>query len=309
MEIRLPCNSAAANIRFLFLMRIIQKARRRFVEKMQALMADDWPKPQYPPLLEDPVFLFILTPPHSGSTALAQVLNSGFTSTLLEERAEGQWLVPGLCQKDRWNPNKYVDWESVRAVWFSRLSFIERLVGSRNVVIEKSPPNMIRAETLLRAFPRHKVVVFNRNPYACCASILYRKHKPVEISRDKRLETLKTVAVLWALRSDLLKTHVETFSPVSFTYEAFCKDPDNKVQEVIAQVPELRGIDTKRKIRVKDYKPQGIFNQNERQIGNLSHEERKSIGEVLRPYEAVLRFFGYTSDWQKNIEQGGAGTA
>ncbi len=48
-----------------------------------------------------PHFLFIITPPYSGSTAISGVLNSSHRTMILQKSGEGQWLVPGLCEKDR----------------------------------------------------------------------------------------------------------------------------------------------------------------------------------------------------------------
>lgn len=227
----------------------------------------------------------------------------------LQERAEGQWLVPSLRQANRWNPEKNVDWETVRRIWLSRVQFVEELVGKREIIIEKSPPNLVLTQQLLQAFPNHKVVVFNRNPYALCASVLYRVHPASLNSEQKRLVILERNAKAWIFRSRLLKEHIERYSPVTFTYEDFCRDPDGRVKEVVARVPELRGVDTTREIKVKDYRPQKIANQNPRQIENLLPAEKKAIAEILSSEEELLRFFGYTSEWEKPIEHGGAGTS
>ena len=72
---------------------------------------DKWPVPEHG-IKEEPFFLFIITPPRSGSTALAQILNSAQETTFLNKRGEGQWLIPGLCEADRWNPDTFVNTHS-----------------------------------------------------------------------------------------------------------------------------------------------------------------------------------------------------
>ena len=287
--------------------RTMIKKTKQLVRGIQATVkTDNWPTPDYLPLVSEPTFLFIITPPFSGSTALAQVLNSAHHSTLIQKRGEGQWLVPGMCQADRWNPDKYIDWKSVKAVWSSRIRFIEEHVGKVSVVIEKSPPNLVRVDRLLETFPKHKIVAFNRNPYASCASMLYRVHDGKNKSRDERLAIVREIAAAWTFRSAWLKKQIDTYSPIHFTYENFCNDPEAAVKRITDHFSELIGIDIKRAIKVKDYRLQGISNQNERQIGNLSQCERSVIGAALRPHEELLRFFGYTSVWEKDLEQGGA---
>ena len=117
---------------------IIKKAKRLIRVIQSTIKVDNWPTPTHLPLVSEPTFLFIITPPYSGSTALTQVLNSAHHSTLLQKRGEGQWLVPGMCQADRWNPDKYIDWKSVKAVWSSKIRFIEEHVGKINVVSRKA---------------------------------------------------------------------------------------------------------------------------------------------------------------------------
>ncbi|MGZ8435217.1 MAG: sulfotransferase family protein [Candidatus Binatia bacterium] len=286
---------------------IIKKTKQLVRVIQSTIKVDNWPTPTDSPLVSDPTFIFIITPPYSGSTALAQVLNSAHRSTLIQKRGEGQWLVPGMCQADRWNPDKYIDWKSVKAVWSSRIRFIEEHVGKVNVVIEKSPPNLVRTDRLLETFPKHKIVAFNRNPYASCASVLYRVHDGRDKSKDERTEIIRRLAATWVFRSGWLKKQIETYSPIHFTYENFCNDPEAAVKRITDDFPELIGIDTTRAIKVKDYRLQGISNQNERQIGNLSESERSVIGAALRSHEELLQFFGYTSEWEKDVEQGGAG--
>jgi hypothetical protein len=278
---------------------------------MSAARADSdeaiWPIPKYSPLEHEPCFLFILAPPYSGCTALAQVLNSAPNSMFLQERGEGQRLVPGMCQNDRWEPSKRIEWSSVQATWFARISFIEKLVGPIDVVIEKSPPNLVRADQLVNSFPINRIVAFNRNPYANCASILYRRYDPENKVESDRIGILKKLASIWVFRSTWLSRWIEAFEPVFFTYEQFCSDPKAQIQKIVNVLPSLAGVDVHKPFKVKDYPIQGIHDQNERQIAKLSERERSAIGQELTPHENLLTFFNYTSNWKMDAAQGGAG--
>ena len=268
--------------------------------------SNDWPKPEGEPLLSDPLFLFIFTPPHSGSTALAQVLNSAPGTTFLEERAEGQWLVPGMCESPRWNPARFIDWNSVRAVWMAQLRHVESLVGRREVVIEKSPPNLVRVDALLETFPHHEVVVFNRNPFAFCASVLYRNYDVRKLPAAGRAAILRREIQSWISCSAILRKHAEALRSIRFSYEEFCANPDRWIDLLAERIPILGAARTDQAVAVKDYQPQPIVDQNRRQIGKLLPEERELIGKELGLHEDLARFFGYTSDWNKPIELGGA---
>ena len=71
---------------------------------------------------------------------------------ILQPRGEGQWLVSGLCEKDRWNPEKEVNYLSVKATWLNVYQQVSRLTKNVDVVIEKSLPNMMRIEQLSRLY-------------------------------------------------------------------------------------------------------------------------------------------------------------
>ncbi|MGE9270711.1 MAG: sulfotransferase [Verrucomicrobiales bacterium] len=254
----------------------------------------------------DPVFLFLFTPPYSGSTALAHILNSAPASMILRSNGEGQWLVPGLCADDRWDPRKAIHWDSVRSVWLNQVQFVEELVGPIELVIEKSPPNLARSAQLLEHFPRHEIMVFNRNPYANCSSILYRQYPAEDQSEKERISILTDLANQWVERTQYAKAIIDEHDPLAFTYEEFCADVASTIHRVVTRIPSLRGIDPHRKVLVKDYAPQKISNQNQRQISRLTDRELAAIGEQLQSHENLLKDFGYTSDWKQAEAQGGA---
>lgn len=259
-------------------------------------LPEEWPRPGYSKIEHEPTFLFLFTPPYSGSTALAKILNSAHSSMMLHPKGEGQWLIPGLCKSDRWEPEKKIDWSSVKAVWMSRVRMVEELVGRVDLVIEKSPPNLARSAGFLDQFPNHEIIVFNRNPYANCASILYRRYQPESKSEGERIAILKDLAQNWLSRASYAQKIIKDHSPVSFTYEEFCGDVEATVSKITEKIPLLEGICPELEINVKDYPPQRISDQNKRQIAKLSEKEREAIGQVLKGNEELLNLFGYTAD-------------
>ncbi|MBN2161948.1 MAG: sulfotransferase [Pontiellaceae bacterium] len=300
-------NTSESKKQDLLLLEPNPKNLRRMVGRLRRVNRDaifhhEWPRPEYDRPLSDPLFLFILTPPYSGSTALAQVLNTSPGAVFLQERGEGQWLVPGMCQRDRWMPEKYIDWESVKSVWWSRLSLIEKLTGPINVVIEKSPANLVRAEALLQNFPRHQVIALNRNPYANCSSVMYRHFFPEKMTPKERKWLLERLAFFWVYRSQWLKKQIEQTQALAFSYEQFCEQPAEWVSKIADRVPEFQQIDASHEIKVKDYPIQKISNQNGRQIEKLLDSDKEIIAEFLRPHEDLLNYYGYRCDWESALD-------
>jgi hypothetical protein len=267
----------------------------------------EWPQIHFAPLAKEPTFLFLFTPPYSGSTALAKILNSAHGSMALNGNCEGQWLVPGMCKLDRWKPEKHIEWSSVRSVWLSKVRMVEDLVGRIDLVIEKSPPNLVRSSQLLENFPNHEIIVFNRNPYANCASILFRHHDPENKSEEQRIKIVEGLAKQWAFRSAYAKKIIDLHDPVAFTYEEFCSDIASTMNATVERISLLNGINPDIEVKIKDYAPQKISDQNKRQIAKLSERELEVIGQTLKENESLLNSFGYTSEWKKDVEQGGAG--
>lgn len=253
--------------------------------------------PASPAGLHDPTFLFVFTLPYSGSTALAQVLSSAPGSMLLHPTGEGQALIRGLRGEERWSPDKPVNWESVRAVWTHRIHTVAEEDGPVKLVVEKSPPNMVRAAGLLQLFPKHQIIATNRNPYAFCASSMYRSHDTDSLSEEERSQVLRSLAARWISCSRQIKDIVETHAPLFFTYEEFCDDVAATLARAVERIPALEGASADARVEVKDYTARPISNQNQRQVALLSEKDRAVIGKVLRSEEALLSFFGYSPTW------------
>jgi hypothetical protein len=262
--------------------------RRRFLSRFRPR----WPMPKYDPEIE-PHILFIITPPYSGSTALAQLLNSSNRTMLLQKRGEGQWLIPGLCESDRWSPDKKVNYESVKAVWLHNYQRAIRSDKAIDVVIEKSPPNMMRIEELSAQFRSCSFMANNRNPYANCASILYRRHDAQHIGVENRVRVLENSVDLWIQRSHRIKALIQNLRIPLVTYEVFCKDPNTVIGALQTPRGVAESIDPDACIKVKDYKVQKIVNHNERQISLLSDREIGALSAILVGHKQMMSYYDY----------------
>ncbi len=252
-----------------------------------------------------PQFLFIATPPYSGSTALVRILNTSPYAMLLRSNGEGQWLVPSLHEGDRWDVNKVIDWEAVQRTWRQTVQQVNTLVGTIQVVLEKSPPNLVRLEALMQHFPNSVSFGFMRDPYANCASSFYRHHQPDQLRGADRRRTLTALANQWIFRAEHLRDRITTLSLLHFTYEQFCADPARYVAQVQAICPALGHVDVTASIQVKDYQPQPILDQNPRQIARFLPQDLDMIAETLGTRTDLLHFFGYSEQPPVLTSEGG----
>jgi hypothetical protein len=208
---------------------------------------------------------------------------------LLQERGEGQWLIPHLSVDARWEPNLPVDYSEVKKVWFKVMSANPEY----ELFVEKSPPNMVRFPKLRECFQNSISIVNNRNPYANCASILYSMHKKTLDEVKQRQRILHKLAEQWVLRSQLLLQLKDTFKLPQCTYEEFCANPKSLLPLLSLSKTQRESVQVDTLVQVKDYPLQGIVNQNERQIGLLNEQDVKIINEVLQSELSLLDAFGY----------------
>jgi hypothetical protein len=257
------------------------------------MSAEEWPVP----CIEEgsqPHFLFIITPPYSGSTALVELLNTSHKTMVLHPRGEGQWLIPGLCKNDRWSQSKEINRESIKAVWLHKFHTTQQLTKNIEVVIEKSPPNMMRLEEIASLFHHYSLLANNRNPYANCASILYSNYSIDDVANSgKRAIILKELAENWATRSIIIDRLKETHSIPLVTYEEFCERPSRVLSKLRLPGDVAETINWHADVKVKNYPPQKIINQNKRQISKLTDEDMVVISKVLGNYKDVMRRFKY----------------
>lgn len=251
-----------------------------------------WPQPAFDPE-QQPHFCLIVTPPFSGSTAIAELLHSSAQITFLQERAEAQWLVPGLCADARWDPALPVNYASVQACWLARWQQLHEGDPALRVVVEKSPPNMVRLESLLAQFREVSLLANNRDPYANCASILYRMHAGEQLCGEPRLQQLSILAQHWLLRSARIRELVSRYHIPLLTYEQFCAEPASLMGKLDLPPGVVESIDWQAQVRVKDYPLQGIVDQNRRQIALLDEADIAAISAVLAPQEELLDYFSY----------------
>jgi hypothetical protein len=252
-----------------------------------------WPKPEYDRTADEPHFLFLVTPPFSGSTAVARILTTSPEATALHETCEGQWLVPGLSEADRWDPGKRVDYKSVKAVWLHEYQKRAEVQPELKVVVEKSPPNTVRLEAIISLFKDVSFLAMNRDPYANCSSILHRHFRTSELTLIERKEKLKAIAERWIFRSKTLMGLARQYNMPVVSYESFCENPAYLIRFLRLPKSVIETIDFEARVNIKDYGVRGISNHNSRQIWMLSDADIEHIQEAISPHDDVIQFFGY----------------
>ncbi len=226
--------------------------------------------------------LFILSPPHAGTTAMAKLLLSSPRIWSRIANAEGQKLPQSdeFLGKKLWSRKHRPDWNGVKGVW-------EEGRPEGAILLEKSPPIMAHVESVLVMWPRAYFVINMRHPLALAASYLAR--------RGVSEHQLRGAVERWIVRSRLQRENVRRLEGRSLvtSYETFASAPAAFVG-ALEQVFGPLEVDVDRPLEVKRYQPAPISDHNARQIATLSPEHIALARDLLQANGADdLAFWGY----------------
>lgn len=227
-------------------------------------------------------YLFVLSPPYAGSTVLWRLLCT--SANVSAFRVEGQMLPDAkpLLRGDHWNPHKEVDWEAVKAMW-------ERCWdSSKAVLLEKSPPHLVRAESLATHFVPASFVLLVRDPYAFSEGYMRRKGCSAEVA-----------ARFWVFCARWTLKNLEVLErKILISYEEIVQDPTQAAVRLLSFCPELGALDTTQQFSARTIRGRGskqLTDYNALKIGQLSRREIAEITSVLEENETVIGRLGYAT--------------
>lgn len=227
-------------------------------------------------------YLFILSPPYSGSTALWQLLQSSAQVAALPD--EGQKLpeLAPMMRQQPWNPETQFDWQTISKVWHGYWDL------TRPVLLEKSPPHLCRSEQLLTHFDPAYFILLLRDPVATCEALHRRNGMSYEEAAQRWIAWLQYHL---ACRETLPRYQL-------LYYEALTEDPTHCLQELADWMPELAGINPQLTVRahsVHGVRERSLTNLNADKLARLTTAEREAVIKVLREQAPLLKQTSYAS--------------
>lgn len=233
-------------------------------------------------------FVFVLSPPYCGSTLLVAILSTSGRISLnnVFDNQEGQGLPSVrkvILKSMRWDANVRYPWEWLKQEWLKYWD------PSKPLLLEKSPPNIMRAQELAEHFQPAYFVILVRNPYVHVDSILRRNTD--EADAFHRVEDAAAFA-LRCLRYQ--KKNAESLERVLvLKYEELGEEYAAVRTKLVGFLPELDDMPPQpREYRVKG-KSGSIGNKNQQVIAKFTAEQRAAITAVFAAEPDVLRYFGY----------------
>lgn len=119
-------------------------------------------------------YLFVLSPPFSGSTLMQKLLAT--SKNVSSFRGEGQFVesVKDIMRSDPWDVNKKMPWDFIKKEWHKKWDL------NKSILVEKSPPNILRGIEIEKVFKPLYCIAIIRNPYAFCESIVRRRKSEIK---------------------------------------------------------------------------------------------------------------------------------
>ena len=235
--------------------------------------------------------LFLLVPNNSGSSILHDLIATSAEVSILP--AEGQFCenfvgptAPKLGIAHYFtaketvfqNPKNY-EWSIIKNQW-------NRHWNSDNpnakIKLQKSPPDILRADMLLKNFEDVKFILMIRNPYAMIESIL--RANPTASVENAAKHAVRCLEIQ-------LENSEKYLDALVLRYE----DLTDYIQETAEQLMkylEISDINYNQEFSSKGYNSK-IKNMNGYQIDRLTNEQIEIINKIFIPKNQVLQECGY----------------
>ncbi len=228
-------------------------------------------------------FLFIYSPPYSGSTLLTQCIASSKAVSVNNPYGtmEGQRLPevePILFTQARWDPGRSIPWTQVRNYW-ERYWQPDKLF-----CLEKSPPNSLHISEIKHCFSPHSSIILVRHPFAIYESLLRRDSLNPEIASKRILLIFRKLYE--EAQNDALVIR----------YEDFVSKPQLETDRIKKTFPLLGELRVNQSMVAHNrFGDKSLRNTNEMKYTNLQEDERDAIKQLIENHASVFQFFEYTS--------------
>lgn len=230
-------------------------------------------------------YVFILSPPFSGSTLLNQILSSSKNVSCNNNigTREGQTLPivkKIIFDSNRWEKNKKLPWDKIKKIWRSYWYL------KKPILLDKSTTNIMRINDLINTFELTYFICLIRNPYAICEGIMRRSGKSAADAAKF------TVDCLNYQMQNIQKNENILF----FSYEDLCDNTDNIINKIKNYLIELNDIDANQKFKAHNYKTKKsmyITNLNDEKIKKIQKKDLLTINNYFREHKDLLDFFNY----------------
>ena len=179
-----------------------------------------------------------------------------------------------------WDETALIDWKIIWKFWRWRWDL------SKDILLEKSPPNIMWAKSMQEYFENAYFIISIRNPYAFAEG--YTRRKKGGFDDAARFWLRCAEKQIWNC-SNLEKFEI-------LTYEEFTQDPSllefrlNKLLPKFGPLPANIAVKAK---TIRGIETNQITNFNQQKIDKISVQDIKVITKILASKKECLEYFNY----------------
>ncbi|MEM9255588.1 MAG: sulfotransferase [Pseudomonadota bacterium] len=226
-------------------------------------------------------YLFVLCPPYCGSTLLWKLLSTSEKVSSLPQ--EGQFLdeLKHVTRVKQWDISHSLPWPHIKAVWETYWDM------DKPILLEKSPPNLVRAPAIQEHFQPSRFVIMVRDPYAHAEGLMRRNGW--KLQRAARF-VLTCLRYQWRNREQLT-------SALALTYEDLVTDPISACRRVAEFMPILNDLNPHTDFELDSIDgtvTQPITDLNQRKIAAIEPQHLQTMTEIFAEQADALEAWGYS---------------
>ncbi|MEM1322328.1 MAG: sulfotransferase [Bacteroidota bacterium] len=232
-----------------------------------------------------PQYVFVLCPPYCGSTLMHEMLCSSpaVSANNLFGTREGQSLPEYrrlIDYRRRWEEGYAYPWPIIKKIWQQYWDH------SKPLLLDKSPPNLIRTAALSQHFSPFYFIIMVRNPYVHCEGLM---------RRDKMSPQAAAALSLLCLRHQRHNLQQHPQNSLLIRYEDLTEHPQKAQRQLLEFLPQLKTIkvDQTFKAHNQQGKPSKIKNMNAGKLERLQPGQLERINAILGREKNLLAYFNY----------------
>ncbi len=188
--------------------------------------------------------------------------------------------VKEVMRNEPWNPENRFPWTEIGKKWKKVWD------ANKPIMLEKSPPNILRAFEIQKAFSPSYFIAMVRDPYAFCESLRRRNGTEMEDAGG-----------FWVMCAEHQKKNIEGLKRIiHFTYEDLADRPVQRRNQMLTFLPDLLDLDITKSFRIhsiKGRRSRPIQNLNRQNIDRLSPQDIHRINSALEDHHDLMEFYGY----------------
>lgn len=234
--------------------------------------------------LDKHTFLFLVCPPHSGSTLLHEFISTSdqVSATKYTTTREGEDIPEAhelIRIENRWKPETEIRWDLVKEIWMKHWDL------SKPILLDKSTSNVPHPLSMEKAFGPSHFICMVRDPYAHCESLIRR------MGYEEQMAAWFTIHCLKLQKKNLAELERRCL----VRYEDFTEYPELIKEKILTFLPALEALEHDGLFHAHNFKEKAlkIQNLNEEKINKLSDQQINFLTRYFRKHKYLLDYFGY----------------